>query len=252
MVGFKFCDRHCGEFWIHMRSKSRPLLPERRRRQLEIPQLHGRYDFGGSTYDMRVITLECFVYASDIPAFRSRLRDIAEWLSQKGPLVFDDEPDKTYDARIFSSVPVEQMMSAGIFTLVFDCQPFANGQERILSFTASSSPAALAISNRGTQESPCVITLTNAGGGNIEGVSLAAGRSAGGLDEFQYTKTLAAGSTLEIDTERYMVRLNDSLITAGYSGEFFRVLPGASVIRYSDTGSARQISLSVKWTELYL
>lgn len=252
MVGFKFCGRHCDEFWVHMRSKNRPLLPERRRRQLEIPQLHGRYDFDGSTYDMRVITLECFVYAADIPAFRSRLREIAEWLSQKGPLVFDDEPDKTYEARIFSSVPVEQMVSAGIFTLVFDCQPFANGQERILSLTASSNPASLVISNRGTQESPCIITLTNTGSGSIEGISLTAERSAGDLDEFQYTKTLTAGSTLEVDTERYTVQLNDSLITAGYSGDFFRVLPGASVIRYSDSGSAREISLSVKWTELYL
>ena len=246
MVGFKFCDRHCGEFWIHMRSKSRPLLPERRRRQLEIPQLHGRYDFGGSTYDMRVITLECFVYASDIPAFRSRLRDIAEWLSQKGPLVFDDEPDKTYEARIFSSVPVEQMMSAGIFTLVFDCQPFAYGQERVLSLTVSSNPASLAIDNRGTQESPCVITLKNTGSTGVNGITLESG------NEFRYTAVLAPGATLTIDTERYTVRLNDALKTSGYSGDFLCIPPGNSAILYTDESSSRQINLSVQWTELYL
>ena len=41
MVGFTFCGRHSfRDFGIYMKSKDRTLLPERRRRQLEIPLRH--------------------------------------------------------------------------------------------------------------------------------------------------------------------------------------------------------------------
>jgi phage-related protein len=87
-LGFMFCGRHCREFGISMRSSNRTVLPTRNARQVSIPGRDGRYNFPASTYDVRVIELECMVSRQDFPAFRESIRDVAHWLSGVGDLVF--------------------------------------------------------------------------------------------------------------------------------------------------------------------
>ena len=88
MVGFTFCGRHSyRDFGIIMHSKERPLLPERRRRELELPQKDGRYMFDGTTYDVRVISVECYVHQADLPKFRAHIRRVAQWLADSGALI---------------------------------------------------------------------------------------------------------------------------------------------------------------------
>ena len=58
---------------------------------------------------------------------RLSARDVAHWLSGQGRLIFDDEPDKVYNASLTEYVGIEQihlLPIAGV-SITFDCQPLA-------------------------------------------------------------------------------------------------------------------------------
>lgn len=65
----------------------------------------------------------CFLDGAGSPDFRERMRQVAYWLSEPGLLTFDDEPALPYHARIYSAIPLERALSAGLLS----CYPLAGG-----------------------------------------------------------------------------------------------------------------------------
>ena len=177
MIGFTFRGKHCyGDHRIVMRSKSRPILPQKRRRQTEIPLRNGRYGFADETYDVRIIELTCFMDTATIPELRKAIRKIAAWLSKKGVLVFDDEPELSYTATVFSAVPLEQIISAGIFTLIFECYPMAQGETITEFHTFTSKAYEMQVSYRGTAPAKCRLILANLGNVPVSDIRLLVGK----------------------------------------------------------------------------
>lgn len=161
MNGFTFGGRHCSEFGVTMRSKDRPILPELRHNDMEIPGRDGVLDLGHNTYAVRIIEIACFVTSENLPSFRQRLREIAKWLSTKSLLSFDDEPDKTYYGRIYSAVSLEQILANGSFTLIFECDPMAQGKTVVEYVGMLGDQDERLLYNEGTAPSPGIITITN-------------------------------------------------------------------------------------------
>ena len=177
MIGFAFRRQHCyTEHGIVMNSKSRPILPSKRRRQVEIPLRNGRYEFEDETYDVRIIEVTCFIDTATIPNLRQKIREIAAWLSKKGTLIFDDEPELSYTASVFSIVPLEQIITAGIFTLIFECYPMAQGRTITEAYTVTQSPQELRTEYRGTAPAKCRLILANTGSSPISNIKLLIGK----------------------------------------------------------------------------
>jgi len=113
---------------------------------------------------------------ADWQTLRAKAREMARWLSGKGMLVFDDEPDKAYDAAVYGYVGIEQLelLPAGLLTVTFECQPFAESLEyrqvNIPSITEK--PYNIVANVTGTAETCCIITLKNNGSTNIEGITI--------------------------------------------------------------------------------
>ena len=128
MITFSFngLDSY-SEFGIISKSDDRALLPSMRKRELAIPQKHGTYDFGGNTFNNRAITVQLSYIGTSFNELRLRARDIAAWLSQTSykELIFSDEPDKYYLAKIYDPVGLENFFRLGKATIQFECQPFA-------------------------------------------------------------------------------------------------------------------------------
>lgn len=177
MYGFKFGTKHSSEFGIIMKSVNRSVLPAKRSRNIEIPGRHGKYDFGGNTYDVRSIEIEIAVLEPTPNELRKKIRKIAQWLSQKGRLVFDDEPDKYYIAQLYGSLKLEQFATSGKIPLVFECEPFALADtvEQLFSITDNKSKQTFIYN--GTQETCCRVILTNKGNNSITGLNLLIGGS---------------------------------------------------------------------------
>jgi len=70
--------------------------------------------------------------------------------------------------------------------------------------------------------------------------------------QFSFMRTLWPGDVLEIDTENYTVRLNGQLITEGYDGTFFEILPRITSILYSASGTGHQLQVRLQYTEQHI
>lgn len=177
MIGFTFKNIHSSTFNIGVRSDDRSLIPELRKNEFVIPGRHGTIDYGLNTYEKRPITMGLgLLKNTNWEQLRSQARDIAKWLSGKGMLIFDDEPDKAYDAAVYSYVGIEQIQSlpAGLATVTFECQPFAESLEyrqvNIPSITTK--PFEVPVQVNGTSESCCIITIKNTGTTNISNITI--------------------------------------------------------------------------------
>ena len=176
MIGFTFRNIHSSTYNIGVKSDDRSLLPELRKNEFFIPGRHGTVDFGLNTYEKRIITVEIgLMKNADWSALRATARDVADWLSGKGRLVFDDEPARAYNASVYASISINQIQAlpAGIINVAFECQPFAEDINYNQSLTTlSTDPQDISIVSAGTQEAPCLIYITNKGVTNITGIKI--------------------------------------------------------------------------------
>ena len=167
MIELTFKGTHSSTYGLFMKSIDRNTLPPLRKREIEIPGRHGTYDFGSNVYDTRIITIQFEVVQNALQNLRSSIRQIAAWLSGRGKLVFDDEPDKYYDAKIYQNIPLEQIAYSGIFSVIFECQPFALSEDIEKTATITVNSQSIIIQNNGTVETPCIIELKNTGSTTI-------------------------------------------------------------------------------------
>ena len=125
-VGFNALDSYAN-FKIIAKSVDRPILPSMRKREMVIPGKQGVYDFGLNTYDNRIISVAIQYVGTSFNDLRLRARGIAAWLSQTSykELIFSDEPDKYYLAKIYDPVGLENFFRLGKATIHFECQPHA-------------------------------------------------------------------------------------------------------------------------------
>lgn len=147
-AGFTFNGIHSSVHGIGIKVK-RPLIPSVADNYIDLPGRAGSFLYPGKPLD-RYISVECGIQPASRALFRSKLWEIAAWLytQDRVALVFDDEPGKTYRAKIEGAVDLEQVGTIGKFTLTFRCDPFAYGAEVTETFTAD----ALTLTNSGTYE----------------------------------------------------------------------------------------------------
>lgn len=157
MYGFKFKGEHSSKYSVYFKSTNRTILPPVRKSSYIIPQRNGDLTNIISVYDTRTISIQVFVSQTNLLKLREKLRDIAFWLQGHGELVFDDEPDKIYDARIEESLDLSQVAYSGEFIVNFICQPFAYKRAENKSVYLGSNK----INYSGTAETPCIIILEN-------------------------------------------------------------------------------------------
>jgi len=128
MITFSFnsIDSYA-DFQIVSKSVDRPILPSLTKREISVPGKQGTYDFGGGTYENRIVSVDIQFVGTSFNDLRLRARNIAAWLSQTTykELIFLDEPDKFYLARIYDPVSLENFFRLGKATVQFECRPFA-------------------------------------------------------------------------------------------------------------------------------
>ncbi|KXZ40005.1 putative phage tail component, N-terminal domain-containing protein [Alkalithermobacter thermoalcaliphilus JW-YL-7 = DSM 7308] len=146
MVGFVFNGVHSSYYNITARTDNRNLKPSLRVSEEIILGKDGSYKFENG-YNDRVISVTCFLKHKDIYQRREIGRHVAKWLSGKGELKFDDEPNKFYKARIDKEIDLTIDVAIDIFTVDFVCEPFAYSEFKIANISGIGS-----IQNNGTQE----------------------------------------------------------------------------------------------------
>lgn len=176
MIGFKFRNIHSSSFNVGAKSIDRSVIPGRRKNEFVIPGRHGTLNFGGNTYEPRPIGVELGIFKNaSFNELREKARELAKWLSGDGVLIFDDEPDKVYQASLYDYVGIEQIerLPMGRMEVIFECQPFAESLEyNQVNQDVSAIPTELELEVKGTAETPCIITIKNIGTTTIQNISI--------------------------------------------------------------------------------
>jgi predicted phage tail component-like protein len=167
MIGFSYNGIHGSTYEIVARSVDRVLLPALRSKQLEIPGRHGTYDFGENTYANRIVSVSLEYVGESFTELRTRAREISAWLTGVNGakrLIFDDEPDKYYMAKIYNQMALSNIFKQGKTEAAFECEPFAYSVT-LFTDTASvtASGSTLTVSSSGTIDTPFTVILQNNG-----------------------------------------------------------------------------------------
>jgi len=174
MKGFTFANIHSSTYELYVRSDNRTITPALRKNEFVIPGRHGTLDFGNNTYEPRFITMELFLVRKTMEDLRKQARDIAQWFSKSGLLVFDDEPDKAYQAKVYNNIDIEEIAAYGKSMVTFECQPFAESLEyrQVNVPSIADNAHEIEVNVSGTAETCCIITIKNNGTSDINNITL--------------------------------------------------------------------------------
>ena len=165
MIGFTFNNVHSADMGVVFKSTNRTLLPAKRITQYTIPGKSGTYDIADGYENREIACTVAFVGTGYAYAgVRTRARAVAQWLSGEGLLIFDDEPEKAYSAKVIDGISIEQIAITGHCEVTFLCAPFAESigynQKAVQSVSL---PDTVTIDVQGTQETDGLIYITARG-----------------------------------------------------------------------------------------
>lgn len=247
-VGITFKGIHSSSFEIFIEEITRPLRAARREKTMVVQGRHGAYRFPGETYDSKIVQVKFKSVDKTKVAARLKVREIAEWLSGKGMLWFDDEPDKCYNAVIYSDVPLDVNYILSGFIIQFECAPFDSlkykANDIILdsdllldsrirlddsySFSINAS-GTVEVNNFGTFAVRPVIEIT----GSFSTFSISIGGKT-----LNYTEAIL-NETVKIDNDLYTVKkgtTNKLSVITGDTDYFLELQPGVNEITINGTG----------------
>lgn len=164
-MGFTFNNKHSADMGVVFKSVDRTLLPAKRVTQYTIPGKSGTYDIEDGYENREIVCTVAFVGENNLyQGVRTRARTVAEWLSGEGLLVFDDEPEKAYSAKVVGGVSIEQIAITGHCEVAFLCSPFAESLSYNQQAVSSVSlPHTETINVSGSQETDGLIYITARG-----------------------------------------------------------------------------------------
>ncbi|MCL2517604.1 MAG: hypothetical protein FWF15_03475 [Oscillospiraceae bacterium] len=186
-LSFSFRNKNCREYGLIVNSYDF-LLPEKRQRKQYIPFRHGAYDYSAEDnkrfYNERELRLRCIWMSQALQKLtRADIREIALWLSKRGRIVLDIEPDKYYMGELFDANELIAHYDYAInmndeydgggttdgeFEITFICEPFAYGKVVQQSITNGKNP----IYYNGTADTPTMIVLRNNSGAAATNVQI--------------------------------------------------------------------------------
>jgi predicted phage tail component-like protein len=124
---FEYNGIESGTYKIICRSNTRQIFPQMKLRSIEISGKNGVYDFGNNTFGLVNHKAHIMYVGDDLNDLRQQARNIAAWLYSTTweKLLFGDEPDKFYYARVTDSIDLNALLAVGECDITFECQPFA-------------------------------------------------------------------------------------------------------------------------------
>ncbi|AOY76922.1 distal tail protein Dit [Clostridium formicaceticum] len=155
---FQFKNRHLKEFTAKAKIDNRPLKAAKRIAEETINNRHSSIKFDDAYNDI-IIPVTIFLIEKDITLRRQILREMAYWLDGEGKLIFDDEQDKYYTARVDSGIVTSNDLHFDSFTVEFICEPFAYTNPILVESKSITSETKLLVTNNGTYETKPVFEI---------------------------------------------------------------------------------------------
>lgn len=162
--GYTLNAKHIRDFSVEMTGKEMPITPPIQNNSEDQAGRDGGWDFGVK-YDPKIIPIDHHIWTNSRAETQTMIRNLAGWLNPRlgaKQLIFDDEPDKMYFARLSTQINLEQIIKLfNDFSLEFICyDPFTYSVQEYTEIITSSGT----ISHQGTHVSKPVLVVDHAGG----------------------------------------------------------------------------------------
>lgn len=283
-MDFTFRGQSASDFGLRVKSKSRPILPTFQQKYVQVAGRDGSYDFSGNELDDRIIEITCAFIENSVGDLRYKARLLAKWLfgtgNSKDRLIFSDEPDLYYNAKLNNKIDLEQTATMGEFNLIFRCEPFAyfavsnNGLStefvkdaydldsstllyRDLEaddqyvFTNISNGGDIIVNNIGTYDVAPILIISSPSLNDLE-ISLYDEAGVNKVSQF-FIKNIPNGNTLfTVDMDNYMcyrTNTGDNRLNLTF-GEWWKLRPGKNKIYVN--GFSSQGSLEFRFNARFL
>ncbi len=161
---------------------------------------------------------------------------IIEFFTGNGEIVFSNEPDKYYIARIIKSIDYERMLRYRVAKVTFRVQPFKYNRVEVAR-EATTERSSMIVENLGNHTAKPIITIT--GSGKIE-ITV--------NDKPICNYTFPDGeNTVVLDSEKQDAYLGDTLKNRNMDGEFPIFEKGNNVLAWSGTVESIKITKYSRW-----
>ena len=157
---------------------------------------------------------------------------VASWLTGAGDVVFGNEPDYAYEARIINSIPFDQIMRGRghrTFEVPFYVQPFKKLAVTEADIIRTSK---LAVINPGTAASYPKITIEGTGS-----ITLGVGA--------KITSLTGLTGSIVLDSAAGMATVGTANASYMVSGDWPELTPGSNTIGW--TGSLTKLTITPRW-----
>jgi predicted phage tail component-like protein len=239
--GFTFGGVHSDAFSLLVNKKNVPITPPIENRLQEISGFDGAWDYGIS-YSPREIDIDCTILADSKEDLKNKIRKLAGLLNPRlgsRPLIFDDEPDKQYFARLSNQIPLDQLGAFGTFTLQFVCpDPFTYAVNlKTATFTTT-----ISITHNGTHVARPNLTVTHGGGT----ATITRSHTDGSKETITFTADSPSGVYV-IDCKEFTIT-KDGVGAYNYvTGDFFTFKEGQNTLTNSSKITQTQVEFYDTW-----
>lgn len=206
------------------------ILPQRNKSRISIAGKDGTFQFDDDTYTVRNIKCNFFLKKDTNAEFETAVSAISYWLTGDGYLILSDTT-KRFDATVVSEIDWEQRNStAGIFSVVFECQPWA---EDVTVVSEAITGSAIDYGTK-VKTFPQIVLAMTGNGTYIQASHVESGKYV------RLTDTLTSGDEIIIDCATGKVTTNDVLKISKISIDtlFFPIIYGNNTITITTDGTA--------------
>lgn len=231
---FSFKGIRNTEMKVEMLSMPVRPLPAAQGELVSVPGMQGKMWMPENTYDRVMVNLNLFT-ADD-----ADMDAVCGWLSGEGDLVFGDEPDRAYHARItkqFNRSHQNARFYNQNMTPIFDCEPFRYEAKPAAPIEITQSGTA--ITNPGTVDAAPLIRVEGSGDG-----TLMIGSATMLFDDMT--------APVYVDCEAKIAYTGEGttasprvLATQHVSGEWIAIQPGNNFVSF--TGGITKIVITPRW-----
>lgn len=221
---FMFKDICSNDFGIIVNSLPPITKPKKKIETVEIDGLNGdiTIDNGYAAYDKEIQVT--FLKKPDVD-------ELNRWLTGSGQLVLSSEPDKYYDAKIYSEVELTRMKTLYTALITFHVQPY----KHLIREKKAVGTDSVTVVNQGFDESLPVIKIIGSGEVEVK------------IDNVTICKVDIDDEYIILDSEKQEAYKGTTLKNRQMSGEFVKLPRGKTTITTTGTVTAIEVEPRSRW-----
>lgn len=224
LSNFKFKNISSDSFNMIINKLPPITKPKKKTETVEIDGLNGdiTIDNGYAAYDKQIQ-----VTFLTLP----NVNNLNNWLTGSGQLILSNEPDKYYDAEIFSEIELEREKAFYTATITFHVQPYKHK----INESAVTGTTSVTVVNAGVEDCLPIVKITGSGDVEVK------------INNVTICQVNIDDGFIVMDSEKQEAYKGTTLKNRKMIGEFITLPSGSTTITTTGTVTAIEVKPRSRW-----